>query len=105
MAEDTDEQLYVITHIDFVPPQADAGRELIEGFAKALRSDPGLIRCDILQQVFRKNHYEFVLVWRDDAAYAAHLSAPATRAFRDALHPMIGAPFDDRQHRIIDIIN
>ena len=99
-----EEQLYVITHIDFAPPQADAGRELLQGFSTTLRSDPGLVKCEILQQVFRKNHFELVSVWRDAAAYAAHLAAPSTREFRDALHPMLGAPFDDRQHRILEVI-
>jgi quinol monooxygenase YgiN len=99
-----EEQLYVITHIDLVGPAADAGRELLQGFATTLRSDPGLVRCDVLQQVFRKNHYELLSVWKDDGAYAAHLALPSTREFRDALHPMLGAPFDDRQHRIFDTI-
>jgi quinol monooxygenase YgiN len=99
-----DEQLYVITHIDLVPPHADDGRELLEQFSESLRGAPGLVRCDVLQQVFRKNHFEFVSVWRDDAAYEAHLAAPGTVEFRERLHPMLGAPFDDRQHRLHTVI-
>jgi len=58
------------------------------------------VRCDVLQQVFRKNHFELLSVWRDDAAYEAYLSSPATVEFREHLHPMLGAPFDDRLHRL-----
>ena len=100
-----DEALYVITHIDLVPPHADAGRELLERFSDALRREPGLVRCEVLQQVFRKNHFELLSVWRDDTAYEAYLSSPGTVEFREQLHPMLGAPFDDRLHRLHTAIN
>lgn len=95
------EALYVITHIDLVPPALDEGSRVIEEYAAALRADPGVEDVTLLQQVHRKNHFELLIVFSSEAAYDATLAAPHTRRYRDALHPLIGAPIDDRLHFLV----
>jgi quinol monooxygenase YgiN len=94
--------LHVITHVDVVPPRAAEGTELLRQHAMDLRRAPGLVRCELLQQVFKKNHFEFLSVWESQEAYEAHLASPETRQFRDDLHPLIGSPIDDRLHHLLD---
>jgi quinol monooxygenase YgiN len=37
-------------------------------------------------------------VWENRAAFDAHLEAEHTREFRGKLQPMLGSPFDERLH-------
>lgn len=95
------EQIHVLTHVDLIPPNTDAGLAAIQGYVKALRADPAVVSVEILQQLFRKNHVELSIVFTSQEAYEQNLGAPATLAFRQELHPLIGAPFDDRLHILI----
>lgn len=101
MPEASSDERCVITHVDFKPPVADDGRALLLAHAERLRSVPGLIRCYLLQQTERGNHFELVTVWASDEAYEAHHSLDETVEFREAVHPMLGSPWDDRIHRFL----
>jgi quinol monooxygenase YgiN len=39
-------------------------------------------------------------VWKDQAAFDAHLASPKTREFRNKIDPLLGSPFDERLHRL-----
>ena len=99
--EISDTERCVITHLDFKPPFTDAGRELLVRHAEDIRSIPGALRCYLLQQTARGNHFELVTVWETDEAYEAHQSLDATVAFRTEVYPMLGSPWDDRIHRFL----
>ena len=96
-----DERLFVVTHVDVIPPQAAAGKELLLGFAVESRKDVGAERVEILQDTARANHFTVVSVWEDQRAFDKHLAAAHTREFRARLQPMLGSPFDERLHRSI----
>jgi quinol monooxygenase YgiN len=96
------DEIHVLTHIDLIPPNADAGTQAVEEYVTSLPEAPGFIRSQVLQQVFRKNHLELVTVWASQEAYEADLGSAHTLAFRQKLHPLIGAPFDDRLHFLLD---
>ena len=91
-----DSRLFVITHIDIVPPRVDEGTALLAEQARAMQAHPGVVNCQLLRQVLKKNHFEFLTVWESQQAYEDHLAEAATRAFRDRLHPLLGSPIDDR---------
>jgi quinol monooxygenase YgiN len=95
------EDIHVLTHIDLIPPHAEAGMEAIEKYAAELGSAPGVKSLQVLQQYYRKNHVELLIVFESLEAYEANLGAPFTLAFREQLHPLIGAPFDDRLHILV----
>jgi len=99
--EISDQERCVVTHVDFKPPFADEGRELLLGHVKALEAAPGLLRAYLLQQTARGNHFELVTVWETDEAYEGHHSLDATVAFRTEVFPMLGSPWDDRIHRFL----
>jgi quinol monooxygenase YgiN len=42
-----------------------------------------------------------VEVWDNQAAFEAHLEANHTKQFREKLQPMLGSPFDERLHTIM----
>ena len=99
-ADEPSNDLYVVTHIDLIPPQSAPGKSLLLQFAADTRKDPGSVRVELLQDTARKNHFTLVTVWRGQKAFDDHLSATHSRDFRHKLQPMLGSPFDERLHHL-----
>ncbi len=96
-----DAKLYVVTHVDLTPNYLADGPPLLQKFAADSRKDKGIVRFELLQDRSRKNHFTMVEVWEDQAAFDAHLEAAHTKQFREKLQPMLGSPFDERLHSIM----
>ena len=88
--------VYVVTHVDVVPPKKDEAIVLLKELAGASRKDAGVGRFDVWQQASRPNHSYVVEAWRDDAARDAHVMADHTRAYRAKLLPLEGSLYDER---------
>jgi quinol monooxygenase YgiN len=88
--------VYVVTHVDVIPPRKDDGLAALQALADAARAEPGNLRFEVMQQTSRPNHFTVVEVWKDARAVEAHAMTEATRRFRDALGPMSGALYDER---------
>jgi quinol monooxygenase YgiN len=97
-AQNPQERLYVVTHVDLMPPFAEEGGKLLSEFAAQARRDPGAVRFEVLVEPARRNHLTLVTVWESREAFDRHLAAEHTRAFRQRLQPMLGSPFDERLH-------
>jgi quinol monooxygenase YgiN len=93
--------LYVLTHVDVIPPKKDEAIGLLKALAPASRKQPGAERFDVLQQISRPNHSFIVEVWRDDPSRDAHVAAAPTRQFRAELLPLQGSLYDERVYRPI----
>jgi quinol monooxygenase YgiN len=94
--------LWVLTHVDVVPPRKDDTVALLGPLAVESRKDNGNLRFDIIQQADRANHFTIVEQWRDATTRTAHASATHTRQFRDWLGPMAGALYDARLYEAIE---
>ena len=94
--------LYVVTHVDVIPPLKDDGATALRHLAEASRQHAGNLRFEVGQQVNRPNHFTVMEVWADGKAFEAHSMAPATREFRDTLAPATGALYDERRYQAID---
>jgi quinol monooxygenase YgiN len=91
-------EVTAITYIDaipdqFVPQNEEKARALLKQMNADTQHDPGLVSFTILRETGRPNHFTLLEVWKTDAAFNAHLAAAHTRAFRDALQPLIGSPY------------
>ena len=93
--------VYVVTHVDVVPPRKDDAIVALRRLAEASRTEPGLQRFDVVQQASRPNHFTVIEIWTDTRTAEAHAMAVAAREFRDALAPMTGALYDERFYRSI----
>jgi len=95
-------ELYVVTHVDFVPPNvADMAKEMAQ-FGVDSRKDAGNVRFEVLRSVERMNHFEFVEVWRTRQDFEAHLAQEHTRRFREKIQPNLGSPFDERLYNVLE---
>ena len=94
--------IYVVTHVDVIPPRKDDGVAAVRQLADDSRKHQGNLRFEVVQQTNRPNHFTVVEIWQDAAALEAHSMAPATRHFRDTLAPASGALYDERKYRAIE---
>jgi|SRR5579862_7197310 len=101
-AQDADDRLYVVTHVDVLGPNgaAEAAKALHQ-LAADSRNDQGSVRFEVLRDPDRLNHFTIVEVWRTRQDFESHLAASHTRAFREKLQPMLGSPFDERLHKLL----
>jgi quinol monooxygenase YgiN len=93
--------LYVATFVDLMPPGAEAGTAAIKQYVLDTRKEPGIVRCEAIAQVGRANHIMVMEVWKDEAAFEKHEIAAHTLDYRAKLAPLIGAPFDQREHFLV----
>jgi quinol monooxygenase YgiN len=94
--------VYVVTHVDVIPPRKDDGLAALKELADAGRRGPGNLRFEVVQQTNRPNHFTVVEIWKNAAAVQAHSMAEATRRFRDRLGPISGALYDERMYRALE---
>jgi quinol monooxygenase YgiN len=94
--------VYVVTHVDVIPPRKDDGVAMLRQLAADSRQHEGNLRFEVVQQMNRPNHFTVVEIWKDAKALEAHSMAPATRRFRDALAPATGALYDERTYTLTE---
>lgn len=95
---DGSEAVYVLTHVDVIPPRLEQAVEYLRSLAEASRDEAGNERFDVLVTE-RSNHMTIVEAWRNTGAQEAHLTAPSNRDFRSAVAPLLGALYDERLYR------
>jgi len=93
--------IYVLTHVDIAGPQGE-GPNLLRRLAEEGRKDEGNLRFDVLQHAMRANHFTIVEAWQSQKALEAHAAAAHTKEHRDAMHPMLGSPRDERIYKALE---
>jgi quinol monooxygenase YgiN len=89
--------LYVVTHVDVPPPRREETEALLRALVEPSRNEEENVRYHVFQQFApRTNHFTVFAVWKEFAAFDLHESKPHTRAFREAIGSMLGAPYDER---------
>jgi quinol monooxygenase YgiN len=101
-ARDNKGTVYVVTHVDIIPPKKDDGLAALKDVSGPSRAEAGNLRYEILQQNSRPNHFTLVEAWRNHEAFEAHEVAAHTRKLRDLLLPLQGALYDERLYSTID---
>ena len=94
--------VYVVTHVDVVPPRKEDGVAAVKELADAGRASPGNVRFEVVQQANRPNHFTVVEIWKDATAVQTHSMAETTRRFRDRLVPISGALYDERMYKAVE---
>jgi quinol monooxygenase YgiN len=98
----TTDAIAVVTHVDVPPPRKDEAEVLLKRFADDSRKDNGNVRFDVFQQIApRTNHFTTFAVWQNPDSLDSHESGPHRLRFREALWPILGAPYDERVYRFL----
>ena len=93
--------VFVITHVDLVPPKREDGVAAVRTLAERSAGTAGNLRFDALVQASRPNHLTLVEGWTDAATQTAHSATDAARSFRATLGPMSGALYDERLYTML----
>jgi quinol monooxygenase YgiN len=96
------DRIYVVTHADLLPPNIATGNKLLQQYVADSRKEKGCVRIEVYEQISRVNHHMIVEVWESQQAFDAHLAAPHTVQFRHEIDPMLGSPYDERLHHILE---
>ena len=95
-------KIYVVTHVDIIPPETAAGTKLVQQYVADSRKEKGLVRIESFAQVSRLNHISIVEVWQSQKDFDEHIAAAHTRQFRQQLDPKLGSPYDERLHQSLE---
>jgi quinol monooxygenase YgiN len=96
------DRIYVVTHVDIIPPEAAAGTKLVQQYVADTRKDPGIVRVEASAEISRGNHISIVEVWQNQKAFDEHVAAAHTRQFRQQIDPKLGSPYDERLHHSLE---
>jgi len=91
--------IYVVTHVDVIPPQKDNGVAALQQLATESRNHQGNLQFDVWQQTNRPNHFTVVEAWANRGAFDVHEMQKPTREFRNKLATMTGALYDERLYK------
>jgi quinol monooxygenase YgiN len=95
--------LTLLVHVDVIPTFLADYERIAKNYIEATRGESGLLGLNVLQTLPpHPNHLTVIERWRDAAALEAHQRAATTRAYREALNPMLGALYDERSYRTVD---
>jgi quinol monooxygenase YgiN len=93
--------LYVVTHVDVIPPGKDDCLAALKAMSIDTAADPGNISYEVLQQANRGNHFSVLEAWTNRKAVESHAAATHTRDFRAKLTPIAGALYDERIYKAL----
>ena len=96
------DKIYVVTHVDIVPPDTAEGTKLVQQYIADSRKDKGIVQIEASAQISRVNHISIVEVWQNQKAFGEHVAAVHTRQFRKQIDPMLGSPYDERLHLLLE---
>jgi quinol monooxygenase YgiN len=96
------DMIYVVTHVDIIPPEKDAGTKLVQQYVAETRKDKGVVRVDASSEISRGNHISIIEVWQNQKAFDEHVAAAHTRQFRQQIDPKLGSPYDERLHHSLE---
>lgn len=98
----SDSPTFIVTYIEADVASSDAVRALIEEQAVASLQEVGILRFEGLQRIGQDNHFVIIEAWGSADERNAHAASEHTVAFRNALEPMLYAPYDERPHVGLD---
>lgn len=72
-----------------VPGRADDVERLIAAFAEVVRAEPGNVVFDVYREADAPDRFFVYEIYRDQAAFEAHIAAAAGAAFNAELNELI----------------
>jgi quinol monooxygenase YgiN len=94
--------IYVVTHIDVIPPGVETCLAALKTMSVDTPSDPGNVGYEVLQQMDRANHFTVLEEWTGRKAADTHAMAEHTRTFREKITPIRGAVYDERFYTLLN---
>lgn len=94
----SDKPTFIVTYIEVDPADTDKAMALIKEQTAESTAENGNLRFEGLQRIGRDNQFLILEAWSGPADRAAHAASEHTLKYRQALEPMLYAPYDERPH-------
>ena len=92
-----DAMVHTVVLVDVVPSDQAAGLALLTGYVAGARQDANVGSVTLIRQDGIPNHFILEEVFASAAAYDRFVAEDRVRAFRAALFPHLGSPWDERR--------
>jgi quinol monooxygenase YgiN len=93
--------VFVVTHVDVLPPYTDTLVKLVNTLVPTSRLEEGNANFYVWVVNGQPNHMTVVEAWKSLDALERHWLAAHTRAFRSDLAPLNGALYDERLYQAL----
>lgn len=93
--------IYVITHVDIIPPRQQEGIAATKALFPPASKEVGNLSFDVLQQASRPNHLSLFEVWTGERSLDGHTGQGYVEQYRTSLLPMSGSLYDRRTYKLI----
>lgn len=99
----TGSPVYVVTHVDVLGANGGvaAANKVLLDYQADSKKHAGFVRFEVMVQDGRPNHFTVVEVWQTRAAFEAHTATAQAKTFREKIQPLLGSPFDERLHALL----
>ena len=94
----SDSPTWIVTYIEVDVGAVDEAAALISTQSTASKKEQGSLYFESLQRISQDNHFVVLEAWVDPETRAQHAVADHTQSFRQALQPLLYAPYDERPH-------
>ena len=91
--------IHVVVFVDVIPTDMAAGSALLATFVRQARRDRALRSIMLVEQTTMPNHFILDETFATSADYSSFEQRGYVRAFRNALFPHLGSPWDERSGR------
>lgn len=91
-----DRAVDAIVFIDVIPSDKQAGTKILTDYARRAQEDPSVGSVVLIEQADIPNHFVLEESFPSGSAYARFARKDYVRAFRAALFPHLGSPWDER---------
>lgn len=94
----SDSPTWIVTYIEVAADAVEETERLLVAQTEASRLEAGNLRFEVVQRISRSNHFVVLEAWSSPEARANHAAAAHTATYRNALQPLLYAPYDERPH-------
>lgn len=94
----SDSPTWIVTYIEVDGDAVEQTEQLLTAQVLASKKEAGNLRFEAVQRINRGNHFVVLEAWSSPEARANHAAAAHTIAYRNALQPVLYAPYDERPH-------
>jgi len=91
--------VYAVSYVEVAAAAKDTAAAAIKQWSEAARKEPGAVRIEVLQGIYRPNQFVVAAIWKDQKALDDATASDLTKGIREKLRPSALAPSDNRVHK------
>ncbi len=90
--------IYAVAYVEVMPTSRTDAIALLKRYRDAARKEDGALRCEVISRIGQPHQFAILEVWKDQKAFEARTRSANTTQFREKIHAIRNAPFDERVH-------